>query len=82
MTEHQLKIWPQFFADLRGGLKTWEVRKNDRDPGFAVRDTLVLCEWVPGDGYTGQSEVRRVSYVADLTSIGLIGYVGMTLEEP
>ena len=43
MTIHELKIWPQYFDAIASGIKTFEVRKDDR--GFAVGDTLVLKEW-------------------------------------
>ena len=48
MTAHNLKIWPDQYALLRSGLKTFEFRKNDRD--FQVGDILLLREWDPGSG--------------------------------
>jgi hypothetical protein len=43
MTEHDLKVAPEHFASLWDGTKTAELRKDDR--GFAVGDTLLLCEY-------------------------------------
>lgn len=42
---HVLKCWPQFFAKLASGEKTFEVRKNDRD--YEVGDELHLREFTP-----------------------------------
>jgi|GEM_PF-1955644 len=75
---HDLKAWPEYFEALLSGEKTFEFRKDDREPRFAVGDALVLHEYVPpyrveteqewskrvaGD-YTGREVVRRVTYVA------------------
>jgi hypothetical protein len=38
--EHELKTDPQPFDDMAAGLKTFELRKDDR--GFQVGDTLRL----------------------------------------
>jgi len=45
MTEHSLKILPQFLARILSGQKTFEIRKNDRD--YQVGDTLFLQEHNP-----------------------------------
>ena len=42
---HELKTWPEFFIETRGGRKKFELRKNDRD--FRVGDQLLLKEWDP-----------------------------------
>ena len=49
-TEHELKILPVHFRNVLSGVKTFEIRKNDR--GFKVGDSIILNEWVT-DGYTG-----------------------------
>jgi hypothetical protein len=62
MTEHVLKTHPRFFAALRDGTKTFEIRFDDR--AFAVGDVLHLVEWDPAtQKYSGRSERRVVSYV-------------------
>lgn len=43
--KHELKIWPQYFKPVIDGLKTFEVRKNDR--GFQAGDIVSLQEWDP-----------------------------------
>ncbi|EIP8136288.1 DUF3850 domain-containing protein [Enterococcus faecalis] len=40
---HVLKIKPCYFNDVISGLKTFEIRKNDRN--FQVGDILVLAEY-------------------------------------
>jgi accessory colonization factor AcfC len=42
---HELKIWPQYYARVADGSKTFEIRDNDR--GFQPGDTVVLKEWNP-----------------------------------
>jgi len=43
--KHELKIWPQYYARVSDGSKTFEVRENDR--GFQAGDTVILREWDP-----------------------------------
>lgn len=78
MTTHELKTHPPHFADVAGGVKTAELRRDDR--GYAVGDTLVLREWEPAlyaqalaDGstaeeatafaYTGEAVRARVTHI-------------------
>ena len=77
---HHLKIWPPYFRAVRDGLKTFEVRKNDRN--FQPGDALVLKEWDPAAGrYTGHKCNVIVTYVLagdPLQSFGIAdGYVVM-----
>lgn len=77
---HTLKCWPTQFAALRGNLKSFEFRKDDR--GFKYGDTLVLCEYNPTtEEFSGEQEVRQVTYVLKGPDFGLPkGYVIMSLE--
>lgn len=43
--KHELKIWPQYYGPVAEGLKTFEIRKNDR--GFQAGDDVVLREYNP-----------------------------------
>jgi uncharacterized protein YqfB (UPF0267 family) len=40
---HNLKCWTEYYQMIEKGLKTFELRKNDRD--FRVGDILRLHEW-------------------------------------
>jgi hypothetical protein len=70
VTVHRLKTWSEYFRALRLGLKTCEIRKDDR--GFMTGDVLVLYEFVrythegakPGDGYeTGEEITAQVTHL-------------------
>ncbi len=61
MTTHELKVHSQFFNSLWTNEKNFEVRRDDR--GFAVHDVLVLREYDPSFGYTGNMCKRLVTYV-------------------
>lgn len=67
---HELKIWPQYYDPVARGLKTFEVRKNDR--GFQSGDTVTMHEWNPG--------TRLVESVGNGPDAGwndeVIGYTG------
>jgi hypothetical protein len=83
---HDLKTWPEYFAAVMSGAKTFEFRKNDR--GFQAGDILRLREYSPGpDEYTGREISKCVTYIlttADFTpvTIGLRpGYCVMALGD-
>ena len=59
---HTLKTWPTEYADMKSGLKTFEIRKNDRD--FQVGDILVLQEYNPEtEKYTGEMHSYKITYM-------------------
>lgn len=59
---HDLKTWPEPFADIWAGRKSYEVRKADRP--FKVGDHLRLYEWDPATGRDSGREVgARVTHV-------------------
>lgn len=58
---HELKTHPAPFQAARSEVKTFELRKNDRD--FKVNDTLILREFDPLTGYTGALLLRRITYI-------------------
>lgn len=67
---HTLKTWPPFFADCVSGVKTFEVRLNDRK--YQVGDMLVLLEWIPDtQKWTGQAACFVVTYLVPGGQFGI-----------
>ncbi len=71
-TTHELKLWPEYFEQVRNGQMSFQLRRNDRD--FKVGDHLLLKEWIPKDnpqpmrfarGYSGREVLVRVDYIID-----------------
>lgn len=61
VTTHDLKTWPEYFCPVKHGLKTFEVRYNDRD--YKEGDRLYLREFIPcgkckGRGYYEVEPIR------------------------
>lgn len=75
MNTHDLKIRPEFFAPVRQGVKTAEIRLNDRD--YMTGDLLILNEF-NGEQYTGKIVIRQVTHVADIREIKS-GYVLLSM---
>lgn len=70
---HDLKILPEYFESVLKGVKTFELRKNDRN--FKTEDMLKLREYSNGE-YTGREVLKRVTYILEGGSYGLEeGYV-------
>jgi Domain of unknown function (DUF3850) len=58
---HQLKTIEPYFSDVKNGLKTFEVRKFDRD--FRIGDFLMLTFYDPKTNRLGESIVKRITYM-------------------
>jgi ASC-1-like (ASCH) protein len=70
MKVHELKLWCEFYEDVRSGDKSFEIRKNDRD--YQTGDTLILNEFdYDSDDYTGRWMQATVKYVLLGGSFGL-----------
>ena len=80
MKVHDLKCWPEPFEALIRGVKTFEVRKNDRN--FSTGDFLRLAEWDPETReYTGREADVFVPYVLFGPAFGLpAGMVVMAVQ--
>ena len=63
MMMHELKILPEYFEAVLAGTKTVELRKEDREQGFVVGDTLRLREYREQGGYTGREVWVMVTHV-------------------
>lgn len=58
---HYLKIKPEYYKDVQCGLKTFELRKNDRD--FQVGDILMLIKLDDKGNETDQVTRVKVTYI-------------------
>lgn len=77
---HNLKIWPEYFAAVRDGLKRAELRWNDRE--YQAGDILDLCEWDPNEeAFTGDFISVTITHVADLGQ-WMPGYVLLSVAQP
>lgn len=75
MKTHDLKIAPEHFAPVYAGVKTAELRNNDRD--YKVGDLLKLREFSEGE-YTGSFAIREVTHVTDVDFVAE-GYVLLSM---
>jgi hypothetical protein len=62
MKTHRVKSWPEFFDAISLGVKTFDLRKDDR--GYQVGDNIQFEEF---NGvlskYTGKTATRRIIYI-------------------
>ena len=76
---HELKILPEYFADVVSGKKTFEIRKFDRP--FHVGDLLALNEYdAEHKCYTGNSCLVYVDYIISDNEYCKSGYAAMTIK--
>jgi hypothetical protein len=69
-TVHCLKTWSPYFREVQSGIKSFEVRKDDR--GFSVGDVLCLQEFdFPNKRYTGNQLCRVVLYKLEGDQFGI-----------
>lgn len=61
MAVHYLKIKEEYYRDVMIGLKTFELRKNDRD--FQVGDILMLIKLDDKGNETDQVIKKKVKYI-------------------
>ncbi len=59
-TTHNLKTLPPYYDASAAGLKTFEIRQDDRS--YKIGDLLHLQEW-SGTQYTGRSHYKQVTYI-------------------
>lgn len=79
---HDLKTWSESFNAIERGVKTHEVRFNDRD--YQVGDLLRLKHWDPETRtYSGRELYVEIVYLGDLVIYDpvLAGYVGMSIKK-
>lgn len=74
---HGIKILPEYYRAVEKGLKTFEVRLNDRN--YQVYDILHLQEWLNG-GYTGREIEAEVTYILDDPNYCKEGFIIMAIK--
>lgn len=73
---HKLKTWTGYYQAVFDGVKTFEIRLNDRD--YRVGDDLILEEYEPDkERYTGRKCRAKITYITDFGQVG--GYVVMSI---
>lgn len=77
---HKLKTWPEYFAQIVTGKKTFDTRKNDRD--FKTGDILNLREWDNKiEQYTGREFNVKVTHIIPGGTFGMAkGHCFMSIE--
>lgn len=75
---HYLKIVPKYYLDVEHGVKTFEIRKNDRD--YHVGDILHLQEWTESNGYSDRELGAEVIYMVDDPEYCKEGYVVLGIK--
>lgn len=59
---HQIRLAKTYFDDVANGIKTFELRKNDR--GYKVGDILEMMEFADGKN-TGRTVKVLVTYMLE-----------------
>ena len=71
---HALKCVAKYFHLIESGLKTFEVRKNDR--GFKVNDFMLLHLYNPDTlKYSTRHIMTRITYILDTPDFCKEGYI-------
>lgn len=77
MAVHELKTLSQYFNPVVEGIKTFEIRKDDR--GYDVGDLLFLKEY-ENDSFTGKAIIKEVIYTTTFNQEQ--GYLVLAIKEP
>lgn len=78
-TTHMVKILPEYFNDVAHKVKTFELRKDDRN--YKPGDDLILREY-DGEHFTGRKIYASIKYVLrDCVQYGLLpGYCILAIK--
>lgn len=61
MKIHELKTVQPYFGLVKNGLKSFELRKNDRD--FRSQDYVILKEYDENKGFTGEKVFCQICFI-------------------
>jgi len=82
---HELKSWPAHFGAALTGRKRFEIRRDDRTPGFQAGDVVVLLEYDPHEEeprrFTGRRAMFFIGYVERSACLPP-GWCGFDLVSP
>jgi hypothetical protein len=69
---HELRCWPDYFAPIKSGVKTFDVRRT-RDRDFQLGDTICFREWDDRTKkYSGDELHARIIYILEGVGHGAI----------
>jgi len=74
---HALKTAHQYFEESAAGVKSFEVRRNDRP--YSIGDYVALNEWSI-EGYTGRCTLHKIIYILSDEVFCKEGFVILGLE--
>ena len=74
---HYVKILPEYYIAVDKGIKTFEIRFNDRN--YKVGDILHLQEFCGGQ-YTSRELTREICYMIDDPNYCKEGFVVLGLK--
>lgn len=77
MKVHELKIAPEYFGPVFDGIKTFEIRKNDR--GYEIGDLIHLKEF-DDEAFTGKSVIMEITYTTTYNQEP--GYLVFAIKDP
>lgn len=82
VSTHEIKLNVKFCDDVLNGIKTFEIRKNDRN--YKVGDLIKFLPWDPSSSKYAIHEVHdktyKIKYI--LSGYGLQdGYIAMVIED-
>jgi len=64
MVKHDLKLWPEYFAPMQSGLKTFDLRSTE-NRHFDVGDMIRFREYDQNKGATGRTLYRYIAYILE-----------------
>lgn len=77
---HELKTQQPYYDDVLSGRKSFELRRDDRD--FKLGDLLLLREFNPRYGFTGETQSFDIVYILRNSQFLKEGYCALGLAKP
>lgn len=74
---HALKTATKYFEESAAGIKSFEIRRNDRP--YSLGDYVALNEWTI-EGYTGRCALYKIIYILNNKEFCKEGYITLGLK--